>query len=191
MKYLRDSLLIIHVLFLSTNSFPGIETAFSNPARISMDGYFSDWDDIEPVYSDQTSEQTPDHVDFGKLWIANDEQYLYLRIDVGVEVNLQNDNAIALYIDADNDLETGNPFRGIGVDLEWRFGAKIGTKYVQDGFYPIGYMVLKLVTLPTVTSTQFEIAIFADGKWRICDRPATPLQLGFIAHCGSSAMLPE
>jgi exonuclease III len=120
----------------------------SNAAHISMDGFFSDWETIEPIHLDPTRDQLTGDLDFGHLWIANDERFLYIRIEVEAEINLQNDNAITLYLDTDNNTSTAS-------ELEWNFGDRYGRWINSDiSAYDIG-----LVTMPTITSNQFEIAI--------------------------------
>ena len=160
--------IMLFIFFVSTNCCFAVDSIFAIAAHIHMDGYFSDWESIEPVYSDQTGEQSFGRVDFGKIRIANDDQYLYLNIEVGIEISMLVLNEIALHIDTDNDPGTGNPFRDIGVEIEWHFGSRIGAGYIQDGIYTIDHTDLKLVTVPTMTSTRFEIAIIRDavsGSW--------------------------
>ncbi len=91
--------------------------AYSQSARIFVDGVFSDWDNLNSLYVDTIGDQATGLVDFGQLWGANDEGLLFLRVQIGGEMNLQNDNDIAMFIDTDNNPATGMQVHGIGAEL--------------------------------------------------------------------------
>ncbi|MCB0851768.1 MAG: T9SS type A sorting domain-containing protein, partial [Bacteroidetes bacterium] len=98
-------------------------------------------------------------IDFGKLWITNDQENLFLRIEVGGEINLQDNNYITLYLDTDNNASTGIPAHGIGAELSYNFGQRLGEIAFGGPALPVYQNDIKLVSSPTVTSTEFEIAI--------------------------------
>ena len=75
--------------------------------RILLDEDFSDWQNIAIAYSDDIGDNGNSNIDFGDLWISNDDAFLFLRLEVGVEINLQNNNEITLYLDTDNNSTTG------------------------------------------------------------------------------------
>ncbi len=132
--------------------------AYPQAARISVDGLFSDWDGLSPLHIDIFGDQNSGLLDFGRLWCANDERFLFLRIEVGGERNIQNDNDITVYIDSDNSASTGSEVYGIGAELEWNFGRKTGFFVVDMESLVVSQRHVGVVTAPTVTSTQFEIA---------------------------------
>jgi exonuclease III len=154
--------LIIFLLFIISCS--------KQPNQIYIDGRFTDWQHLSPVYEANIGDHPTGNLDFGKLWITNDAEYLYLCIEVGTEINLQDDNEMALFIDTDNDSNSGERVSGIGADLVYHFGKRKGTFYpnVQSDSIIISQYSIGLVTSPTVTSDQFEIAIkrssLPDGK---------------------------
>ncbi len=127
-------------------------------ARIFMDGEFFDWESRPPAYSDPAGDQTG-AVDFGGLWIANDEDALYLRLDVGATLNIQDFNNVVLYLDSDNDVGTGMVIDGIGAELEWNFGNRSGRYFRGGAITVVNHFPLGLVTAPTVTSDKFEISL--------------------------------
>lgn len=135
-----------------------LSPARSQVARIFVDGFFSDWHNLKPLYTDASEDQASGGVDFGGLWGANDERFLFLRIDVGAEINMQNDNDIMIFLDTDDNSATGTHIHGIGAELEWDFGSKTGLFVVGTDSISIRHRHIGLVTAPTVTSTQFEIA---------------------------------
>lgn len=124
-----------------------------------MDGKFDDWQSLQPAHEDATGDQKTGDLDFGRLWITNDTGYLYLRLEVGKEINLQDKNEITLLIDSDNDSMTGIASGDMGVDLMWTFGDREGTFVRGNETVDIRHADIGLVTLPTATSTEFEIAL--------------------------------
>ena len=73
-----------------------------------------------------------------------------------------------MYIDADKDSLTGHPYRGLGAELAWHFGYRTGQYFEQDGIIDLWQNDINLRQAPTVTSTEFEIAI-ARGSFVLSD----------------------
>ena len=154
-------LVILFTTFFFINTIP---VAYCEPskytgsqaARIWMDGYFSDWDSIAPIYTDQSGDQQSGDIDFGVLKVVNDDRFVFFYIEIGGESNLQDDNEITLYLDTDNNASTGIPINGIGAEVKWIFGERWGT---YTSRYTIYHQYIGLVTAPTVSSDRFEIAI--------------------------------
>ncbi len=145
-------LILFYLLIITT-----IVSAQLRP--IIIDGKFSDWNQFSPAYTDTLNGQVSGNIDFHSLWISNNNIYLLFRIEVGGEINLQNDNSITLYIDTDNNLSTGKKIDGIGAELEYTFGARSGIFHSANGDITIYHNNIGLISAPTVTSTQFEIGI--------------------------------
>ncbi|MBT8402198.1 MAG: endonuclease/exonuclease/phosphatase family protein [Rhodothermia bacterium] len=154
------SVKIIPLLILAASQLAS--AAYGQGARIVMDGLFDDWDLLTAAHIDPSSGAVG--VDFGRLWITTDERYLILRVEVGVEVLIQEGNEIILYADTDDDANTGLSIHGIGAELEWHFGSRLGTIYSATGASsPIGHAQIGIVTSPTVSSDEFEIAFALDA----------------------------
>lgn len=128
-------------------------------AGIILDEHFSDWDQFEPVYSDAAGDAGPGRVDFGRLWVANDDRYLYMRIEMGAEINFQSNNDLVLYLDIDDDQSTGFPTQGIGADIRYFPGLRFGFGSVSGFEFEIRHPDIGLISSPTVTGDQFEIAL--------------------------------
>ncbi len=141
----------ISLVYAGSSEYTG-----SQAARIWMDGNFSDWDAIPPLYSDASGDQQSGDIDFGVLKVANDDRFVFFNIEIGEELNLQDDNEITLYLDTDNNVSTGIQINGIGAEVKWIFGERYGTYTYR---YTIYHQYIGLVTAPTVTSNKFEIAI--------------------------------
>lgn len=62
-------------------------TLHAQSARIFLDGVFSDWATILPLHSDPIGDPQGGDIDFQRLWAANDVNYLFIRIEVGYDVD--------------------------------------------------------------------------------------------------------
>jgi hypothetical protein len=132
--------------------------------RIVLDGAFEDWMGVPLAYGDPRDARDTASVDFGRLWITQDEDYLLLRLEVGVELSLQSRNAVTLYLDTDDDPATGLAVRGIGADLAWTFGRRRGRLFTGGDTVAVTHADVGLITAPTVTSAEFEIAFARDAE---------------------------
>jgi endonuclease/exonuclease/phosphatase family metal-dependent hydrolase len=88
--------------------------------------------------------------------------FIYFSFHYG-EFLMQDWNAFHLYIDADNDSTTGLEYHGIGAELDWTFGQRQGVFYSNGGSSDIWQNDLSLRIGPTITSSEFEIAIARDS----------------------------
>ena len=125
---------------------------------ICIDGLFNDWNDVPTAYQDIDN----DHIDadYSTLKITYDSDFLFIYINFhDNEFLMQNWNDFHLYIDADNDQSTGTFINGIGAELVWVFGSRSGYKYVNGQETEVYQNDLTLRIAPTITSSEFEIAI--------------------------------
>ena len=134
---------------------------------IVIDGLFDDWQEVPVTITDPEGDYNYD--DWAELKITNDDDFIFFKISLhSEETLLQNWNNFYLYIDADRDSLTGHPFRGLGVELAWHFGYRTGQYFEQDGIIDLWQNDITLRQAPTVTSTEFEIAI-ARGSFVLSD----------------------
>ena len=125
---------------------------------INIDGQFHDWDNVGIAYSDMEGDGMS--ADFGDIKITYDMEFLFIYFNFhNGEYLMQDWNAFHLYIDADNNASTGFDFHGIGAELDWTFGQREGVFYINGGSETIWQNDLTLRIGPTITSTEFEIAI--------------------------------
>lgn len=129
-------------------------------AQVSIDENFDDWESLTPLYIDSTGDGGS--IEFYRLWLSDDEKFLYYCFETGSEINLQELNDITLYLDLDNNNATGKSVNGIGAELEYTFGDRGGKIYVNGGSLNISHPDLFLITAPTVTSSIFEGVIKKD-----------------------------
>ena len=142
------------------------ESAYAQAPDIYVDEDFSDWDARAPLHTDP-QDQPGGGIDFGRLWVDNDDRFLFLSIEVGVEeISIQNGSCITLFLDTDNDPSTGQQAAGLGAELVWVFGARSGTFTSGGNTVQIDHDDIGLTPAPTVTSLQFELALDLDAEPR-------------------------
>lgn len=132
---------------------------------ISIDGEFDDWDGASVLYDyEQVRGELPDDkLSVKQIHAANDEDFLFLRIKFDRETQLQENNAIALYLDTDFDTSTGYQSDSLGAELKWEFGERSGQFYTDNSSHFIRFSDLGLRSAPTVSSDEFEFAIARDA----------------------------
>jgi endonuclease/exonuclease/phosphatase family metal-dependent hydrolase len=130
-------------------------------APIHLDGYFDDWTALTPVHDDSNDDTGV--VDFGRIWVANDQDYLYIRFETEGEVQPDEQQNMRLYLDTDLNAGTGRAFGGIGAELVWEFGGRDGTfdKGAANN-QTIDQGDLGILIGPTVSNTEFEVALPRD-----------------------------
>ena len=139
--------------------FSGIFGA--NP--ISIDGNFDDWEGISTSHIDYQGDAQ--EADFYKLKITHDNEFLFIYLNFyDGEFLLQNWNEFHLYIDSDNDSTTGYNHHGMGAELIWNFGSRLGYIYIDGNQSEISQNDLTLRIAPTITSSEFEIAIALESS---------------------------
>ncbi|MFT5227665.1 MAG: exonuclease III [Urechidicola sp.] len=127
--------------------------------RILVDGFFDDWDDKPEIYTDQNGDGGDSDIDFGTLKVYNDDDFFFFYLEVGIEINLQSDFDVTLYIDGDNNTSTGEAVNGIGAELKYNLGAREGEIFLTGSTFDIGHNDVGILNAPTVTSNVFEIAV--------------------------------
>jgi len=132
-------------------------------AQIYVDESGTDWKDLSVRHADM-EEEVP--LDIERLQVAHSARYLFLRIEVGRRINLQEENTLTLHLDTDNDPTTGNQAPGIGAELTWTFGERSGQVVRGGTSQNVTHADIGLTSLPTVRSRTFEIAL---------ERSATPI----------------
>lgn len=152
---------------------------------ITIDESYADWQAIPSLHSTNTHES---ELRFTHFKMTNDNRFLYVYVETGIEVNLQNTSEIRMFIDADNNPQTGINEFGIGYDLMFSFSERFGTVYQAEetsiGPYDIG-----LISAPTVSSEVFEFCLSLDT--RINDRKLFTADSISIVFQSPTDQLPE
>lgn len=125
---------------------------------ITIDGWFDDWAAVAPLLTDQAGDGGASGIDFGSLWAANDQDWLFLGFETGADVQPDEQQDIRLYLDTDLNAGTGFAYGGIGAELVWNLGQRSGTFY-RGGTTAIDHPDIGLQVGPTVSSTRFELAL--------------------------------
>ncbi len=149
------------ILLLIVFTFLFVNIARADSRRIVTDGLYADWAGLAPLHTDTLGDAGSSGIDFGRLWVTNDENRLYMRFESGVEFDLSEVNSMQLMIDVDNNPLTGTLIDGLGVDFIWAFGNRSGTAIAPSDGSTIGinHPDISYREAPTVTATEFEFAI--------------------------------
>ncbi len=131
--------------------------------RVVLDGAFEDWDGLAPTWVDPTGDGGPSGFDVGNIWLANDEERLFLAFEVGGNLVINEDNQFTLYIDTDDNPATGYPLGFIGAELVWNFGDRAGFFFHSGGWIDIAWDDIELLCGPTHSSTIYELSIARDA----------------------------
>ncbi|MCB0792677.1 MAG: endonuclease/exonuclease/phosphatase family protein [Flavobacteriales bacterium] len=138
-------------------------TLFAQTAPIEVDGSFTDWNASLATSMDLNVPASG--VDLLDFQVTNDGAYLFLKLDLGQEIDLVDElvpHSIQLGIDADDDPSTGTVVQaGYGCELRVRFDTRT-VYYNVGGGQTLGMLDLGIVPLPTTTGTSFEMAIPLD-----------------------------
>ena len=130
---------------------------------ILIDGYFSDWNDVNTILIDAPDNNSLDLLSFQ---VTNDQDYLYIHLILNSEIQLMGDlftQSIYLYLDTDNNSNTGfNPQSNYGTELGVNFKQHFAY-YNVTPFSTVTLNSLGLIAAPTVSSNEFEIAIRRDA----------------------------
>lgn len=129
-------------------------------AQITINGKFDDWKNIDPIYTDKSGDNASSSVDFKKIWMTNDKEFIYIRFETTKEINLQEPNNLYINFDLDNNASTGRRDNGLGIDLKYGFGNRSGFRYSSSGSGTTVYHSdVALICAPTVSATEFELMI--------------------------------
>lgn len=125
---------------------------------IMLDGYFDDWDAVEEACADPEGDAADSGIDFRSLSVTNDSFALFLRVEFTQEILHHDGNAMVLWIDADCSAATGYPVGGLGAELEWRFGSRIGVFHGM-GADTVIWSQAGMVAAPCYAASALEVAI--------------------------------
>ncbi len=151
LKKLKLSLLLTFGLLLSAM----FGAAQSLP--IVIDSQFDDWTAESAEFEDAAGDGP--NIDLLRFAVANDENFLFLRLELANEVLLTENNSLTLYLDTDNNVLTGKALNGIGAELEINFGDRSGRFYYGNSSYTVSLSNVKFHHQPTLSSEVFEMAI--------------------------------
>lgn len=148
-------------IFLGSLFFASAASASLTP--VQLDGFFEDWSSVAVQATDAAGDDGSSGIDFGRAWVTNDQDYLYIRFETGANVQPDEGQQMRLYLDTDMSSSTGTYFNGIGAELMWEFGWREGTFRVGSTNYDLNHDDIGLLVGPTVSNTEFEIAIARDA----------------------------
>ncbi len=154
MKIIR----LLTVLLFLVISFDGMGQ--DNRCFITLDGCFEDWYRHENIIRMKEGNDSP----FAALSVSNDTKRLYVYVELKDEMLLNELNDYYLEIDADNNPLTGYRLGGLGAELGWSFGGRMGYFNISSEAAVIGYNNIGFFALPNYKSKSFELSIELNCK---------------------------
>jgi hypothetical protein len=137
-------------------------SASAGGVEVTLDGLFEDWTAAAQGTDDPSGDDGSSGIDFTRLELSHDQDWLFLRFDTTVEIQPDEQQDIVFYLDTDMNASTGYSIQGIGADLVWELGQRDGTFYTPSG-QSIYHQELGLVISPTAGSTEFEMGLRRDA----------------------------
>ena len=152
--------MISHRTYFFLISISVVFSHFLSAQQIILDESFAEWQGTSVTsYKDKSGDANTSGIDFTDIKISNDESFLYVYFDLNKEINIQQNNFIAIYVDMDHQTSTGLNISGIGADLVYYFGPKNGKYYSGNQSISVFHNDIGLISSPTVMSHQFEVGI--------------------------------
>jgi len=127
-------------------------------SQVLIDGRFDDWQSVE-VHDDTDDDLAPDQVDIQSVSITNNANNLLVTVALDREIDLLDSENISIFIDADNNAETGYEVNGIGAEISYYFGERRGFINFPDESLNVNHSILGIIPAPTVTSNTFEFSV--------------------------------
>jgi len=145
---------MINLLTKSLTLFILLTSLYLN-GQIRIDGQFDDWTQIT------TTDDSGDgfDIDIESVSITNNAIDLFIKVTLNQEIDLLDSENLAIFIDADNNPETGFPVNGIGSEITYYFGDRNGFINFPDEFINVNHSILGIIPAPTVTSNTFEFSV--------------------------------
>jgi len=144
-------------MFFCFNLLCSLTIAQGNLLPKAVDGTFSDWTADDYSIDDAGDSQA---LDILKVSVANDAERLYLLLETNNEFDMQDDEDITVFIDSDNNPNTGFSRGGIGAEFTYYYGARRGFINLADGSsMQVNHAGLGAMSSPTVTSDKFELVL--------------------------------
>ena len=151
---------------LYTLNANGVKDLYGNAAMasgdftrgITIDGDFSDWDGVAPIYSGPIG--TDGAADFKDIYMFNDANNYYFRVTLWHDIPAASGEFplyANIYYDTDNDVSTGHLPGTIGAELLTESGA--GYQEKNGGFNEGGINGLGWSCLPATPNLDFEFSI--------------------------------
>jgi len=131
---------------------------------VLVDGRFAEWENLPVAYADASNDGGSSGIDFGRLWIMHDEKRVFLHVEVGTDILVQDENTVRLYIDTDLDAGTGLQVAGIGAELIWNFANRDGQVRLGGNTRTVRHADVGFVLSPTMTTSGFEMSFSREAE---------------------------
>lgn len=126
-------------------------------AQVVVDGFFEEW--LQDARMDDTVDDNGRGIDIISVSVTDDEDRLYVLLELDRPINYQEDGALAIYIDIDNNGSTGIRRGRLGYEVAYLLGQRRGIVSSAGGVDDVGFAGLGFVALPTVSSDVIEFSL--------------------------------
>lgn len=140
---------------------------------VILDGFTTEWPSLEKttdasamVATCLDAQDDGRDIDITAIQVTNDENNIYFRIVFKEAYPLGENNSLFLELDTDNNPATGYRINGIGCELGWQFGQRVG--YYKDSetadYTP--HKNLGFTFVPPFTAREYEVALSLNAEPR-------------------------
>ncbi|MGB1243297.1 MAG: hypothetical protein ACPG49_12290, partial [Chitinophagales bacterium] len=127
---------------------------------IFLDGRFDDWFNITTEYEDPIGDtNTAFGLDLLDFSVTNNKDFLFIRLDLNQDVKLVEDSELFLYLDTDENPQTGKNINGIGAEVGIDFGNRLVYMYPNNSLFSYDLDRIDYRSLPTTSGYEHEIAL--------------------------------
>ncbi|MEZ4885860.1 MAG: T9SS type A sorting domain-containing protein [Chitinophagales bacterium] len=136
------------------------EQAKAQNVPIFLDGRFDDWFNISSEYTDPIGDTNGAFgLDLLNFSMTNNKDYLFIRLQLNQNIKLIENNDLFLYLDTDDNSQTGKTINGIGAEIGIDFGNRLLYMYPANSLFTYNFDRIDFRSLPTVSGFQHEIAL--------------------------------
>ncbi|MFK7904761.1 MAG: endonuclease/exonuclease/phosphatase family protein [Chitinophagales bacterium] len=127
---------------------------------IFLDGRFDDWFNITTQYEDNVGDTNSAFgIDLLNFSVTNNKDYLFIQLDLNQDIKLVEDNELFLYLDTDENPQTGKNINGIGAEVGIDFGNRLVYMYPNNSLFTYDLDRIGYRSLPTTSGYTHEIAL--------------------------------
>lgn len=137
-------------------------------AQVRIDGSFTEWEVLNTEGYTEAAEESSG-ADLSAVSVTNDEEFVYFYLQADKPFKLHdneyplNPTDVLIYLDIDMNAATGQSVSGIGADLIIEAGDREVLYISETGTTAHSLNDIGLISLPTATSAEYEIALSREG----------------------------
>ncbi|GEM_PF-331823 len=138
---------------------------------VVLDGFTTEWPSLEKTSDTSAMVVTctdalgdGKDIDITAIQVTNDENNIYFRIVFNKPYPLGENNSLFLELDTDNNPATGYRLNGIGCELGWQFGQRLGYYKDSETADLTPHKDLGFSFVPPFTAREYEVALSLNAE---------------------------